>query len=71
MKLVLGSIARAEFAQFIKNHEQYLERRDQLSADRHQENLDNFRDVTGAINDLGQRVSHVEGAMSGSYRRPT
>lgn len=54
-----------------KEWEAYLKQRDDLSEARHKENLSNFRTVTAAVNDVGQRISHVEGAMSGTYRRPT
>lgn len=53
-----------------KEWEAYLKQRDDLSEARHLENLANFRTVTAAVTDLGQRISHVEGAMSGTYRRP-
>lgn len=62
-KKVVGSILHDEF-------KEYLQGRDKLSEDRHNENLANFRTVAKGLTDLGERVSHVEGAMSGTYRRP-
>lgn len=64
VKRITGSVSRKEF-------KEYLEARDKLSEERHTQNLDKLDKLTDAVSGMGQRLSHVEGAMSGSYRRPS
>lgn len=57
-----GTVSRKEF-------KDYLEARDRLSEDRHQENLDNFRDLFTVSSANGERVARLEGVLTGNHRQ--
>lgn len=58
---VAGTVSRNEFRE-------YLEGRDRLSEDRHQENLDNFRDLFNVSSANGERVARLEGVITRNHR---
>lgn len=64
IKRVLGSVSRKDF-------KDYLEARDALSERRHSENLGRLDAIRNEVYASREKIAHLEGAISGSYRRPT
>ena len=56
MRRLFASVTRKEF-------KEYLEKRDTLGEQRHQENLGNFRAISEKLTDIHGRVSYIEGKM--------
>ena len=66
-------LSRTELTDYLqerdRKQDEYLATRDQLSEDRHRENLGNFKELFKATSTTGERVARLEGVITGNHRQ--